>query len=76
MNHSATESRDILFFSPGGVSSSYSGRGASFCAVTCAFFSLLFDRPVEAGVFAVLACFSANFLFFSAFLRSFSTTDP
>ena len=62
-----------LFFSPGGVSSTYSGNGSSFADAALAFFSLVFEVGGSADPLTVLACFSANFLAFSAFLRSFST---
>lgn len=64
----------VLFFCPTGVSSTYSGRGCSLASFCFAFFSLVFEVP---SVLADLRafCFSANFLFFSAFFLSFSTVD-
>ena len=61
----------LLFFSPGGVSSTYSGRASSLDA-SGFFFSLALGAAWGAAV-ADLACFSVNFLSFSAFFRSFST---
>lgn len=64
---------DSLFFSPGGVSSTYSGNASSFADAALAFFSLDFEVVGVADPLTVWACFSANFLAFSAFFRSFST---
>jgi hypothetical protein len=66
---------DTLFFSPGGVSSTYSGRGGSFEASCFAFFSLVFDVTCMVGVAPDSCFFMANFCVFSAFRRSFSTKE-
>jgi hypothetical protein len=61
----------VLFLSPGFVSSTYSESAVSLASSALAFFSLFFEVT---GAVAALAFFSSNFLAFSAFLRSFSTT--
>lgn len=59
----------IRFFSPSGVSSTYSGRGSSSTFFSLGFFSLA-ALGALAAAFAFLA---SNLACFSAFLRSFST---
>ena len=71
-----TNQTNVLFFSPGGVSSLYSGKGSSFADPSLLFFSCVLDGAAVAGSLrAAFACFSAYFLSFSAFLRSLSTTE-
>ncbi len=62
----------IRFFSPTGVSSTYSGSASSSAFFSLSFFSLL---AALAARVAALAFFASSFAAFSAFLRSFSTTE-
>ena len=58
----------MRFFSPSGVSSTYSGTGAS-----SGFFDFFSFATLGAAAWAVLSFFASTRAAFSAFLRSFST---
>jgi hypothetical protein len=68
-------SKDLrIFFSPNGVSSTYSGRASSTFFSALAFFSLVLLGPSAGFAFAACAFFAKNFACFSAFLRSLSSS--